>query len=71
MDCLLTVLFYRVKDQDANFVSLFYAPASPMMTHLAQTLGEIIQRDPVVGGKVTTLLATVANVCLHLVKTEA
>jgi len=60
-----------VRDQEANYVSLFFAPASPIMYNVAGKIGEIISANNEHGNGVKTLLSTIANVCLHLVKTEA
>jgi hypothetical protein len=57
-----------VKDQDANFLSLYSAPACPMMTKLAQDLKQVLIGD--MEKKICHMLATIANVCLQLLKAE-
>lgn len=59
-----------VRDDEASFISLFIAQPIPMMTALAKSTTEILNESVQAGVHVPKVLATIANVCLHLVKTK-
>lgn len=57
-----------VREEDANYISLFIAQASPLMHRLVEKLTSETKNDEVFSQKVQKLIATISNVCLHLVK---
>jgi len=59
-----------VRDDEAAFISLFIAQAIPMMSGLAKSTSELLNDGPFMAIHVPKVLATIANVCLHLVKTK-
>jgi hypothetical protein len=59
-----------VRDDEASFISLFIAQPIPMMTSTAKATLELINENAHNGTHVPKVLATIANVCLHLVKTK-
>jgi len=58
-----------VRDDEASFISLFIAQPIPMMTSVAKATTELMNESPQYHTHVPKVLATIANVCLHLVKT--
>jgi hypothetical protein len=59
-----------VRDDEASFISLFIAQPIPMMTALAKSTTEVLNENAHCAVHVPKVLATIANVCLHLVKTN-
>lgn len=59
-----------VRDDEASFISLFIAQPIPMMTATAKATSELLGESAHLGVHVPKVLATIANVCLHLVKTK-
>lgn len=59
-----------VRDDEAAFISLFIAQAIPMMAGLAKSTSELLHEGPFMAVHVPKVLATIANVCLHLVKSK-
>jgi len=59
-----------VRDDEASFISLFIAQPIPMMTSTARATTELLNESAHLGLHVPRVLATIANVCLHLVKTK-
>jgi len=59
-----------VRDDEASFISLFIAQPIPMMTALAKATTELLNESPQNGLRVPKVLAMIANVCLHLVKSK-
>lgn len=59
-----------VKDDEASFISLFIAQPIPMMTVLISSTSELLNQDAQSSTTIPRVLATMANVCLHLVKTK-
>lgn len=59
-----------VRDDEASFISLFIAQPIPMMTSTAKATTELLNENAHLGVHVPRVLATIANVCLHLVKSK-
>jgi len=59
-----------VRDDEASFISLFIAQPIPMMTSTAKATAELCNENAHFGTHVPRVLATIANVCLHLVKSK-
>lgn len=59
-----------VRDDEASFISLFIAQPIPMMTALAKATSELLNESSHLSTQVPKVLATIANVCLHLVKSK-
>jgi len=57
-----------VRDDEASFISLFIAQPIPMMTAIAKATTDLMNESAHYRVHVPKVLATVANVCLHLVK---
>jgi len=60
----------NVRDDEASFISLFIAQPIPMMTSTAKATTELLNESAHLGMHVPRVLATIANVCLHLVKSK-
>jgi len=60
-----------VRDDMASFISLFLAQPIPMMTALSNATHQLLTRDAHMTTHVPKVLATIANVCLHMVKSGA
>jgi len=60
-----------IKDELANRMSLFFAYPTPMMNSLSETTVKFIEHDnSVPKDRVTDCLATMANVCQHMVESK-
>jgi len=57
-----------VRDDEASFISLFIAQPIPMMTAVARATTELMNESPQFHSHVPKVLATISNVCLHVVK---
>ncbi|KAJ9072988.1 hypothetical protein DSO57_1021465 [Entomophthora muscae] len=52
-------------DEEANYMSLFFAQHTPMFKSLAQMLNEHIKKKPDLGTSISSYLAALAGSCYH------